>query len=180
MVHANNLHLTMPLCIQTPRFVIREFKPGEEKDFVDFFNDERVLVHIPKRTRLENTNIFHSTLADYAAGKTLARWGMFHNGDGDYMGSCLLRDFYDHQGKIELGYSLHVRYWGQGIATDMAQIMINYGFINTDAAEIVAVTTLENIASQKVLLKAGMTRGENYKRDADVLAYFSIKRNNKL
>ena len=42
------------------------------EDFVDFFNDERVLVHIPKRTRLENTNIFHSTLADYAAGKTSA------------------------------------------------------------------------------------------------------------
>ncbi|HVS92810.1 MAG TPA: GNAT family N-acetyltransferase [Mucilaginibacter sp.] len=169
----------MPLFIQTPRFVIREFKPEEEKDFVDFFNDERVLVHIPKRTRLENTNIFHTTLADYKACKALGRWGIFHNGDGDYMGSCLLRDFYDYNGKIELGYSFHVKYWGQGFATEMAHILINYGFMNTNADEIVAVTTLENIASQKVLLKAGMTRGENFKRDAEELAYFSIKRNNR-
>jgi [ribosomal protein S5]-alanine N-acetyltransferase len=58
----------------------------------------------------------------------------------------------------------------------MARIMIAYGFTNTDAAEIVAVTTLGNIGSQKVLLKAGMERLENFKRDSEELAYFSIKR----
>ena len=58
----------------------------------------------------------------------------------------------------------------------MARIMIAYGFTNTDAADIVAVTTLGNIGSQKVLLKAGMEQLENFRRDGEELAYFRIVR----
>jgi len=170
----------MPLFIQTPRFVIREFKPEEEEFYIALYDDERVIVHLPKRTRAEQTEIFRTTLADNAAGKVLNRWGIFNNGDGDYMGSCLLRAFHDFKDKIELGYSLHYKYWGKGIASEMARIMIAYGFTNTDAAEIVAVTTLENIGSQKVLLKAGLEQLDNFKRDGEELAYFSIKRSNPL
>jgi [ribosomal protein S5]-alanine N-acetyltransferase len=166
----------MPLFIQTPRFVIREFKPEEEELYIALYDDKRVIVHLPKRTPKEQAEIFHTVMADNAAGKALNRWGLFNNGDGDYIGSCLLRAFYDFKDKIELGYSLHYNYWGKGIASEMARIMIAYGFTNTDAAEIVAVTTLGNIGSQKVLLKAGMERLENFKRDSEELAYFSIKR----
>jgi ribosomal-protein-alanine N-acetyltransferase len=166
----------MPLFIQTPRFVIREFKPEEEELYIALYDDERVIVHLPKRTRKEQAEIFRTTMADNAEGKVLNRWGLFNNGDGDYMGSCLLRNFYDFKDKIELGYSLHHKYWGKGIASEMARIMISYGFTNTDAAEIVAVTTLGNIGSQKVLLKAGMEQLENFHRDGEELAYFRIAR----
>jgi len=166
----------MPLFIQTPRFVIREFKPEEEELYIALYDDERVIVHLPKRTRAEQAEIFRSTMADNAAGKVLNRWGLFNNGDGDYMGSCLLRNFHDFTDKIELGYSLHQKYWGKGIASEMAHIMIAYGFTNTDAAEIVGVTTLGNTGSQKVLLKAGMERLDNFFRDGEELAYFRIKR----
>ena len=58
----------------------------------------------------------------------------------------------------------------------MARILIAYGFTHTDTKEIVAVTTLGNIGSQKVLLKAGMAQLPNYLRDNEELAYFSIVR----
>ncbi|MBS1533003.1 MAG: GNAT family N-acetyltransferase [Bacteroidetes bacterium] len=167
----------MPLFIQTPRFIIREFKPEEEEIYVALYDDEKVIVHLPKRTQQEQVDIFRGTIADYEAGKTLNRWGLFNNGDGDYIGSCLLRNFYDFKDKIELGYSLHQKYWGQGIGTEMAQIMIAHAFSNTDAEEVVAVTTLGNTGSQKVLLKAGMERRDNFHRDGEELAYFGIKRN---
>jgi len=166
----------MPLFIQTPRFVIREFRLDEEELYVALYDDEKVIVHLPKRTRQEQVDIFRGTIADYEAGKTLNRWGLFNNGDGDYIGSCLLRDFHDFRGMIEVGYSLHQKYWGKGIGTEMTQIMIAYAFTNTDAEEVVAVTTLGNTGSQKVLLKAGMERLDNFHRDGLELAYFRIKR----
>jgi ribosomal-protein-alanine N-acetyltransferase len=166
----------MPLYIQTPRFVIREFKPEEEGPYMALYDDRLVTLHLPKRSRLENLEIFKTTLADYAAGKILGRWGIFNNGDNDYIGACLLRNFYDELGKIELGYSLNQKYWGKGIGSEMAQILVAYGFMHTDAKEIVAVTTLGNLASQKVLLNAGMTQLPNYHREGEELAYFSIVR----
>jgi len=166
----------MPLFIQTPSFVIRDFKPEEQGLFVNIFDDERVIVHLPKRSRKELIDLFQSALKEYASGNPLGRWGIFNNGDGDFIGFCLLRPYEKEPGKIELGYVLHQKYWGKGIASDMARIMVAQGFKNKDVGELVAVTTLENTGSQRVLLKAGMTRMPDFRRDGENLAFFSIKR----
>ncbi|MFI5162052.1 MAG: GNAT family N-acetyltransferase [Sphingobacteriales bacterium] len=167
----------MPLFIQTPRFVIRDFKPEEVKAYMSLFDDEMVTVHLPNRTRKEHLEIFHAAFKDYAENNPLGRWGMFNNGDGDFIGLCLLRQ-YDNPGQVELGYVMHQKYWGKGIASEMARILVSYGFTNTDANEIVAVTTLENIGSQRVLLKAGMERMPNFTRagESRELAFFKIGR----
>ncbi|HTI60539.1 GNAT family N-acetyltransferase [Mucilaginibacter sp.] len=166
----------MPLFIQTPRFVIRDFKPEEQDLFIAIFDDERVITHLPKRSRKELTDLFQWALKDYASGSPLGRWGIFNNGDGDFIGFCLLRIYDTDPGKIELGYALHQKYWGKGIASDMAQIMVAQGFMHTSASELVAVTTVGNIGSQKVLLKAGMTRMDNFVRDGEELAFFRMER----
>ena len=164
----------MHIIAQTPRFVIRDFKPEEEGTYLSLFDDERVTLHLPNRSRKEHIEIFRKALEDYTANKTLGRWGIFNNIDGEFIGMCLLRNFYDEEGKIELGYSLRHKYWGKGIASEMAIIMVNYALVHTDAKEIVGVTTLLNFGSQKVLEKAGLIRMDNFHRDGEELAYFSM------
>jgi ribosomal-protein-alanine N-acetyltransferase len=166
----------MHVIAHTPRFVIRNFKPEEEEHFISLFDDDQVTLHLPKRSRKENLEIFKKTLSDYAAGKTLGRWGLFNNTDGEFIGMCLLRNYNDEDGKIELGYVLTRKYWGKGIASEMALIMVGYGFTHANAKEIVAVTTLGNSGSQKVLEKAGLIRMDDFKRDGEELAYFSLIR----
>ena len=167
----------MHIIAQTPRFVIRNFKPEEEDTYMTLFDDERVTVHLPKRTRKLNIEIFRKGLGDYAANKVLGRWGIFNNVDGDFIGLCLLRNFNDiYDGKVEVGYVLCQKYWGKGIASEVATILVGYGLTHTDAKEIVAVTTLGNTPSQKVLENAGLIRMPNLVRDREELAYFSLKR----
>jgi len=55
----------------------------------------------------------------------------------------------------ELGYWLGEAYWGKGIMTDAVIRMIEYGFINFDFNRIFARPFGSNLASQKVLEKAG-------------------------
>ena len=164
----------MHIIAQTPRFVIRNFRPEEEKIYMALFDDERVTVHLPNRSRMEHLEIFRKALNDYTKHKGLGRWGMFNNLDGDFMGLCLLRNYDDEEGKVELGYVLHQKYWGKGIASEMALILVGYGFTHANALEIVAVTTLGNTGSQKVLQNAGMERMSNIKRDGEELAYFRV------
>jgi len=159
---------------QTPRFVIRSFKPEEEAVYMALFDDKRVTLHLPNRSRKEHLEIFKKALDDYKENKSLGRWGIFNNVDGDFIGMCLLRNYYDEEGKIELGYSLHQKYWGKGIASEMAIIMVGYALTHTDAKEIVGVTTLGNTGSQKVLEKAGLERLPDIKRDGEELAYFRL------
>ena len=60
--------------------------------------------------------------------------------------------------EIELGYLLARKFWGKGLATEAAEACLNYGFGKLGFREIIALTDLENIASQRVLNKIGFVR----------------------
>lgn len=166
----------MRIIAQTPRFIIREFKAEEEDQYLSVFDDAEVTVHLPKRTKDENRRLFKETIQEYEENSPCGRWGMFTDDDNDYMGMCLLRHFEGSKDKIELGYVLHKKYWGQGIASEMARIMIDYAFEQTGARQVVAVTTFGNLASQKVLEKAGLKRMADYIRTGEEAAFFSVER----
>ena len=57
----------------------------------------------------------------------------------------------------ELGYWLGEPFWGKGIITKAVTEMIDYGFKNFDISRIFARPFGTNLASQKVLEKAGFT-----------------------
>jgi len=164
----------MHIVAQTPRFVIRNFSPEEEKIYLSLFDDDEVTRHLPKRTKEENRRIFRENLHEYAAGNVLGRWGIFNNGNDEFIGICLLRPYNCELDKIELGYVLGRNFWGKGIAGEMAQIMVAYALTHTHATEIIGVTTLANVASQKVLQKAGLERQDNLIRDGEELAFFKL------
>lgn len=170
------LHLNMHIIAQTARLIIREFQPEELEVYLNHFTDERVTEHIPKRSRDERITIFNIALNQYQQIKTCGVWGIFDAYSGDFTGSCLLRPFNGDDAIMELGYSIDHKYWGRGLATEMAEAIIAQGFTDPAVNEIVAVTTFKNEASQRVLEKAGMVREGNLKRGEDDLAFFSLKR----
>jgi RimJ/RimL family protein N-acetyltransferase len=59
---------------------------------------------------------------------------------------------------VEVAWRLDRRFWGQGYATEAARAAMVDGFTRVGLREIVAITTLGNIASQRVMQRLGMTR----------------------
>lgn len=164
----------MPVIKETPRLIIRNFRPEEEDAYIALLSDAQVKEHLPKRTPDENRKGFHDTLAADAEGAIFSKWTIEHKPDGGYVGMCLLR-FYDNlPDTLEVGYCMHVKYWGQGLATEMVNALIDYTAGYPDIRVIVAVTTHGNTASQKVLEKAGLARQNNIMRDNEELAFFKI------
>lgn len=56
----------------------------------------------------------------------------------------------------EIGYILHPDYWGNGIASEVAELLIDYGFNKHNLHRIFATCDPANAGSKKVLQKAGM------------------------
>jgi ribosomal-protein-alanine N-acetyltransferase len=164
----------MSIVAQTPRIIIREFLPDEENIYLNHFTDELVTRYLPVRSREERINFFRKALEQYAINKKAGTWSIFNKADGEFIGSCLLRPFNTEPGIVELGYSMERKYWGMGIGTEMATAMVAHGFTDPTTLQIVAVTTLENVGSQRVLEKAGLKRMDNFVRDGIELAYFKI------
>lgn len=59
--------------------------------------------------------------------------------------------------ETEVAYLLGENYWGQGVATEAARASVQFGFGELALAFLVGIVHPENIASQRVLEKAGMT-----------------------
>ena len=60
--------------------------------------------------------------------------------------------------QAELGYWIGVPYWGQGFATEAAQVIVRYGFQTLGLNRIYAHHMARNPASGRVLQRVGMQR----------------------
>jgi len=154
--------------------IIREFTPQEFILFSTLFENENVTRYLPYKTHEEYREMFEKALSDYQ-DSPFSRWGIFYAENNDFVGMCLARTFFHNPDQIEIGYTLGENYWGKGLGTQVCQALVDYCRSLDNTKEIVAVTDLENVGSQKVLLKNGFKRIENLVREEEELAYFLLR-----
>jgi len=156
--------------------IIRKFSPQELNLFLDLFKNEKVSRYLPYKSPEELKDMFEKALVDYKHGP-LSRWGIFDAQNDDFVGVCLARVFSENTDWIEIGYMLRENYWGKGIGTQVSRALVGYCLAADENKDIVALTDLDNIGSQKVLLNSGFERVENLVRDNKELAYFKLQKN---
>lgn len=59
----------------------------------------------------------------------------------------------DENGTVEIGFSIMPAWQGLGYATELAEVLITHAFSDERVQKIIARTSLENIASRRVLEK---------------------------
>ena len=64
---------------------------------------------------------------------------------------------------VEIGWRLQKKFWGFGYATEGAKRCLVYGFNELGFNEIVSITPLKNIKSEKVMQKIGMQKQGTFK-----------------
>jgi len=80
----------------------------------------------------------------------------FHEGAYVASGRVFVSDV--EPGTPEIGYLVRSPYWGRGYGTHVARALIRVAREQVGAARIVARTRIDNVASARVLEKAGMQR----------------------
>lgn len=82
---------------------------------------------------------------------------------GAFLGMCgLILQEVNGKNEIEIGYHLLQRYWGNGYATEAAELFRDHAFHNNMTDSIVSIIHPENIPSQKVALRNGMRLVDNH------------------
>jgi [ribosomal protein S5]-alanine N-acetyltransferase len=64
---------------------------------------------------------------------------------------------------VHLGYFINSQYWGHGYTTKALKEIMRFAFIENDVFRITTGCFKENIGSEKVMLKGGMTKEGEYK-----------------
>lgn len=65
--------------------------------------------------------------------------------------------------RVEVAWAIMPARWGQGLATELALTAVEVGFRDLELNEVVALTLPDNIASRRVMEKAGFS----YERDIE-------------
>lgn len=108
---------------------------------------------------------------------------VFEKESGSFIGEAGLFHllFDDTQPEIELGYHLHKKFWGKGYGTELARALIQWGFQNLSINKLVSTTYPNNIASQKVLNKAGFDcRSKKQLPNGEELFWYEIYKNDSI
>jgi RimJ/RimL family protein N-acetyltransferase len=102
--------------------------------------------------------------------RNLAHWAehgfglwMLRDGDrGEMAGRAVLRHLQvESADEIEMGYGFFPRWWGRGLATEIARACVALGFERLHRESLVAVTLPGHTASRHVMEKVGL----RYERD---------------
>jgi len=78
------------------------------------------------------------------------------------VGQCgLLVQTVEEVERLEVGYSVLPEFWGQGFASEAAQKCKNFAFENSFTESLISIVHIDNIGSEKVARKNGMTVEKN-------------------
>lgn len=88
------------------------------------------------------------------------------------MGVCGFKGAPTHFGSVELGYAIHEGFRNRGLMTEAVRALVDWAFTQPDCTRVIAETLKENIASQRVLQKSGLTLDHAH----ETMIYWKIER----
>ncbi|WP_199433336.1 GNAT family N-acetyltransferase [Qaidamihabitans albus] len=146
--------------LETGRLTLRRFTEADVDDLVRLDGDPEVMRLLTggkptPRAVIEN-EVLPGILCEYDRGPA-GRWAAIERSTGEFLGWFALRPpDNDSSGDAELGYRLRAASWGRGYATEGTRALIRKGFTELGVRRVFAETMAVNLASRRVLEKAGL------------------------
>lgn len=153
-----DIYNNLPL-IETERLKLRKLTLDDAEDMHLYGSNKEVTKHVFWDTHqsLSDTEAFIQYALDQYKNKQIAPWGIEHKQDKKLIGTIDFVCWLPEHRIAEIGYVIAPDYWGRGIATEAANAVIEFGFTKMNLIRIEAKCFKENIASARVMEKAGMT-----------------------
>lgn len=145
--------------LESERLFLRRFTSGDLDFLASLLGDgdvARFLGGVKDRAAAEAT-LRTRALDYYDRHPGLGMWATVERASGRLVGFHVLNHIHGEP-DIQVGYALRREAWGRGYATEMTVRLLRYGFHDLGLPQIVAITNLDNVASQRVLEKAGLVR----------------------
>lgn len=148
----------MDIVLQSDRLYFREFTEADAGLIYELNSDEAVLkyVHEAPTTSLDVAlrTLRERILPQYRQ-YGYGRWALHLKSNNDFIGWCGLKYRPELQ-ETDLGFRLKQDTWNQGYASEAAKASLDFGFNRLGLAVITARAQVGNLASLRVLEKAGM------------------------
>ncbi len=143
---------------ETERPLLRKMSLDDMGDVFEFSKEPEVFKFVSGKVHqtIKNSRKFLKEIFAKYKAQEIITWGIFHKKDNKLIGDCCFIKWDTQQKRAELDYLLSREYWNQGLTTEVVKEIISFGFEEMQLNRIQAICEVANIASSRVMEKAGM------------------------
>jgi RimJ/RimL family protein N-acetyltransferase len=145
--------------LETQRLTLRHLLPSDLDSLFALYSDPEIRRYFPEGTLSyeETKEELEWFLNGHPARPELGLWATIHKQTSEFIGRCgLLPWTIEERPEVEVAYLLAKPYWGQGLATEAAQAIAQYGFEQLHLSRLICLIDPQNQASINVARKIGM------------------------
>lgn len=150
----------LPIILETSRLLLRPLTLSDLDALARLYRDPDIRRFFPEGTlTLTQTQEELAWIIDvYYRKYGFGLWATIHKATGQFIGRCgLIPWTFDGKQEVEVAYLLDKAYWGQGLATEVAQAIRDYGFVQLGLSRLICLIDPDHTASRRVAEKIGMT-----------------------
>lgn len=147
--------------IETPRLILRSWRESDLAPFAEQNADAEVMRFLGGPLTREESDAYARRAETHYSMHGFCKWAVEAPGIAPLIGAVGLSHVSFEASftpAVEVAWRFHKRFWGQGYATEAARGAINDGFTRIGLTQIIALTALVNLPSQRVMQRLGMIR----------------------
>jgi len=152
--------------LRTDRLTLRAWQPEDRMGFRELNADPRVMEFFPSILSAHESDAVADRIEQMLHEQGWGLWAVEVVGVARFIGLIGLNRADATLGYpvVEVGWRLAAAHWGRGYATEGARAALRYGFHELELDDIVAMTSVGNTRSRRVMSKLGMVHqpGEDF------------------
>jgi len=132
---------------------------GDLDELYSLYGDPEVTKYIPDapRTNRETQAELEWFMNGHPRFPEMGLWATIHKERNEFIGRCgLLPWTIEGRNEVEVAFAIAKAYWKQGLGTEVAQALVQYGFEHLQLSRLICLIDHNNQASIKVAGKLGM------------------------
>lgn len=154
----NKVGLVIIPTLSTERLTLRPLTLEDQNDIFEYASVLEIsnyLLWEPHKT-IDDTLAFLKLVEQEFSELNFIVLGIELREEKKLIGTIALRNWEKPDRCVDIGYAISIKYWGKGFTTEAVKAVIKFGFEKLNANRIEAHCDEENVASYRVMEKAGM------------------------
>lgn len=149
-----------PVSITTDRLILRPWTESDLSPFAALCADPRVMECFPSVKTFDESKQEYERICGHIDQYGFGFWAAELKSTHQFIGFIGIKHVMfetPFTPAVEIGWRLAHEFWGKGYASEGAKAALEFGFTELGLDEIVSFTVPDNIRSQSVMQKIGMT-----------------------
>ncbi|MBA3828186.1 MAG: GNAT family N-acetyltransferase [Taibaiella sp.] len=151
--------------LETERLVLRNLYADDKHQVLEIRGNKRSMFYIPRpqAKNLADASAVIDMITGFTARNERINWAITEKGTDKLIGIIGYVGFKEESLRAEVGYILHEDYLRKGITYEALKAVLDYGFQVMNLHSVEAIIRPDNIASIKLIEKAGFVREAYFK-----------------